>query len=218
MINYLNTNVNNKRRFNSFETLSNSLKEFVNKIYFINFSVVKYLQQCCSLFILNIAISQELIEITTSRKFYLKLLKFLKTHSLLKCTIVTEYTVIDHPSKELRFEIVLFLLSIWWNFRVKVRLFTNELFPVSTITFLFKIAFWQEREIWDLFGILFQNNMDLRRILTDYGFIGHPLRKDFPLTGYTEIFFDDFTRHIVTSSVSLAQEYRYYNFKNPWVV
>ncbi len=128
-----------------------------------------------------------------------------------------DYTAIDFPGKSLRFEIVLLLLSSSWNSRLKIRLFTNELMSLLTITHLYKIAFWQEREIWDMFGVLFQNHSDLRRILTDYGFLGHPLRKDFPLTGFLEIFFDDFKRNIITAPVSLAQEYRFYIFKNPWM-
>ncbi len=215
MIKIFNTNLP-KYRFNSLNCLTEVLT-FINKIYLINYNFAKYLQKCCSFFIINIALNKGLIEIVTARLQYLKLLKFLKDHSLSKCTVVIDYTVIDYPSKRLRFEVVLLLLSFWWNFRLKIRLFTNELTPIFTITLLYKVAFWQEREIWDLFGILFKHNMDLRRILTDYGFVGHPLRKDFPLTGYSEIFFDDFKQHIVVSSVSLAQDYRFYDFKNPWI-
>jgi len=128
-----------------------------------------------------------------------------------------EYTAVDFPGKALRFELILLLLSPSWNFRVKLRLFSNELLALSTVTSFFKVAFWLERELWDMFGIMFQHHMDLRRILTDYGFLGHPLRKDFPLTGFFEIFFDDFRRNIITAPVSLAQEYRFYRIRNPWV-
>ncbi len=206
-----------KQRFNAINLLPSELIVLTNNLFLIFISFAKYLQLSCSLFILNVAINKDVLEITTSKRYLLYLLKFLKDHSLTKCTTLIDYTAIDYPGKKYRFEVILFLLSFSWNFRIKIRLFTNEVFSLETVTHLYKIAFWQEREIWDMFGILFQNHTDLRRILTDYGFLGHPLRKDFPLTGYVEIFFDDFKRNIITTPVSLAQEYRFYEFKNPWV-
>jgi len=206
-----------KQRFNTFDSLSFELNVLANKLFLIMSSFAKYLQFCCSFFILNLAINKEYLEITTSKKFCLNLLKFLRDHSLIKASMLMDYTAIDFPGKSLRFEIVLLLLSSSWNARLKIRLFTNELMSLLTITHLYKVAFWQEREIWDMFGVLFQNQSELRRILTDYGFLGHPLRKDFPLTGFLEIFFDDFKRNIITAPVSLAQEYRFYMFKNPWM-
>jgi NADH dehydrogenase (ubiquinone) Fe-S protein 3 len=206
-----------KQRFNSFNSLQYELNYLTNHLFLIFYSFAKYLRSSCMLFILNIALNKDLIEISVSKKYYLQLLQFLKKHSLIKATQVMEYTAIDFPGKILRFEIVLILLSIFYNTRIKIRVFTNELISILTITHLYNVAFWQEREIWDMFGILFQNHTDLRRILTDYGFQGHPLRKDFPLTGFVEIFFDDFKRNIITAPVSLAQEYRFYEFKNPWV-
>jgi len=206
-----------KQRFNTFNSFSDELIVLTNNLFLLLISFAKYLQSSCSLFILTIAINKDLLEITTSKRYLLFLLKFMKGHMLIKGSTLIDYTVVDYPGKKLRFEVILLILSLFWNFRFKIRLFTNELLSLESITHLYKIAFWQEREIWDMFGILFQNHTDLRRILTDYGFLGHPLRKDFPLTGYNELFFDDFKRHIITAPVSLAQEYRFYEFNNPWV-
>jgi NADH dehydrogenase (ubiquinone) Fe-S protein 3 len=206
-----------KQRFNSFNSFSEELLDLVNNFYCILMNFAKYLQKSCSLFILQIVLNKELIEISVSKKYILHFLKFLRDHSLTKTTMLMDYTVIDYPGKTLRFEIILLLLSSFWNSRLKVRVFTNELLSLLTVTYLYKVAFWQEREIWDMFGVLFKNHTDLRRILTDYGFLGHPLRKDFPLTGFFELFFDDFKRNIVSAPVSLAQEYRFYTFRNPWV-
>ncbi len=206
-----------KQRFNSFNSVLPELAYLTNQLFLISYSCAKYLRQSCASFILNLALNKDLLEICVSKKYYLHLLQFLKKHSLIKATQLMEYTAVDFPGKSLRFEITLILLSVFYNTRIKIRLFTNELTSILTVTHLYKVAFWQEREIWDMFGILFQNHTDLRRILTDYGFQGHPLRKDFPLTGFVEIFFDDFKRNIITAPVSLAQEYRFYEFKNPWV-
>ena len=114
--------------------------------------------------------------------------------------------------------LVLLLLSASLNVRYKIRLFVNEFLTALTITHLYKIAFWNEREIWDMFGILFQNHGDLRRILTDYGFNGHPLRKDFPLSGFSELLYDDFIQRIGSAPVSLAQEFRYFLTVKTWEI
>jgi NADH:ubiquinone oxidoreductase subunit C len=206
-----------KLRFNSLNACSLDLHLITNNLFLILITFAKYLQKSCSLFIINIAINTDLLEITTTKKYILNLLKYLKNHSLIQYNLLVDYTVVDYPGKLLRFELVILLLSTIFNTRIKIRYFTNELISILTITHLYKIAFWLEREIWDMFGILFQNNSDLRRLLTDYGFLGHPLRKDFPLSGYTEIYFDDFKRNIIYNKVSLAQEYRFYEFKNPWI-
>lgn len=207
-----------KWRFNSLHSYDNELLKFLNTIFLILIRFAKYLHKTCSFFFLTLAINSDTVEVTVSRKYLANLLLFLKQHTLCQLNFLIDYTVVDHPGKRLRFELVLLALSSTFNYRLKIRLFTNEIFAISTATQFYKIAFWLEREIWDMFGVLFKNHGDLRRLLTDYGFRGHPLRKDFPLTGYHEVFFDDFKKNIILSNVSLAQEYRYYNFLNPWVL
>ena len=129
---------------------------------------------------------------------------------------ITEIIGIDYPNFKARFEISYELLSINFNSRIRITTNTVSLKPVSSITKIFCGANWLEREIWDLLGIFFENHPDLRRILTDYGFNGYPLRKEFPLSGLSEIFYDDTLNRIIYDIVSFPQEYRTYTFNNPW--
>ena len=115
-----------------------------------------------------------------------------------------------------RFEIVYNLLSLRFNSRVRVKTYTDELTPIESVNDIFKAANWNEREVWDMFGVYFTNHPDLRRILTDYGFEGHPLRKDFPLSGYVECRYDDEVRRVVQEPVELAQEFRKFDLAAPW--
>ena len=130
---------------------------------------------------------------------------------------INDYTAIDYPEKKKRFELVYSLLSIVYNHRIKVSVATDEITPVDSITDIFNSADWLEREAWDMFGIFFIGHKDLRRILTDYGFRGHPLRKDFPLTGYVEVRYDEIEKRVVTEKVSLAQDYRVFSFNSNWL-
>ncbi len=123
---------------------------------------------------------------------------------------------VDYPEREPRFEVVYNLLSLTNNNRVRVKLETGEETPVPTVTAVFSSANWWERETWDLFGIYFSDHPDLRRILTDHGFDGHPLRKDFPLSGYVEIRYDDELKRVVYEPVKLTQEFRSFDFLSPW--
>ncbi len=123
---------------------------------------------------------------------------------------------VDYPEREPRFEVVYNLLSLTNNNRIRVKVRTDEDTPVPTVTGVFSAANWWEREAWDLFGIYFSDHPDLRRILTDYGFEGHPLRKDFPLTGYKEIRYDDEKKRVVYEPVQLTQEFRSFDFLSPW--
>ena len=123
---------------------------------------------------------------------------------------------VDFPERERRFDVVYNLLSLTGNMRVRVIVETDEETPVSSVAELYSAASWFEREAWDLFGIFFSNHPDLRRILTDYGFEGHPLRKDFPLTGYVEVRYDDEQKRVVYEPVKLTQEFRTFDFLSPW--
>jgi NADH-quinone oxidoreductase subunit C len=123
---------------------------------------------------------------------------------------------VDYPEREERFEIVYHFLSPWLNHRVRVRTTTDAGSPVPSIVGLFPGADWFEREAYDLYGVLFSGHPDLRRLLTDYGFQGHPLRKDFPLTGFVELRYDDTQKRVVYEPVKLMQEYRSFDFLSPW--
>jgi NADH-quinone oxidoreductase subunit C len=122
----------------------------------------------------------------------------------------------DYPSRAERFEVVYMLLSLTKNHRIMVKISTDEATPVPTITTLWPNAGWLEREVFDMYGVLFAGNTDLRRILTDYGFEGHPFRKDFPLTGYTELRYSEEEKRVVYEPVELAQDLRQFDFMSPW--
>jgi len=123
---------------------------------------------------------------------------------------------VDYPEREERFDVIYHLLSPWLNHRIRVRTKTDASHPVPSIVGIFPAADWFEREAYDLYGILFAGHPDLRRILTDYGFQGFPLRKDFPLTGFVELRYDDELKRVVYEPVNLQQEYRSFDFLSPW--
>jgi NADH-quinone oxidoreductase subunit C len=127
-----------------------------------------------------------------------------------------EIAGVDYPERAERFEVVYHLLSITRNHRLRVRVSTDEETPVPTVTDVYPVAGWLEREIFDMYGVLFEGNPDLRRILTDYGFRGHPQRKDFPLTGYVELRYSEEEKRVVYEPVSLAQDFRDFDFMSPW--
>jgi NADH-quinone oxidoreductase subunit C len=122
----------------------------------------------------------------------------------------------DYPQRMPRFEVVYHLLSVKHNQRIRVKLRTDDEAPVDSIVSVYPAAGWYEREVWDMYGIYFANNPDLRRILTDYGFDGHPLRKDFPLTGYVEMRYDEVQKRVVYEPVKLTQEFRTFDYLSPW--
>jgi len=123
---------------------------------------------------------------------------------------------VDYPERPERFEIVYHLLSLKANRRLRVKVAANEDQPVPSITGVWPVAGWFEREVWDLYGVLFDGNPDLRRILTDYGFQGHPFRKDFPLTGYVELRYSEEEKRVKYEPVQLAQDFRNFDFLSPW--
>jgi len=143
-------------------------------------------------------------------------LSFLRDHESCFFKLLTDILVVDYPERNRRFTIIYCLLSVKYNTRLYVRMQTNELIGVPSITNIYKCACWMEREVWDMNGIFFENHPDLRRLLTDYGFEGHPLRKDFPLTGYAEVRYDDSQKRVIYESVEMMQEYRVFNFENHW--
>ncbi|KAI4129919.1 MAG: hypothetical protein LQ338_002004 [Usnochroma carphineum] len=135
-------------------------------------------------------------------------MSFLKYHTAAEYTMVADITAVDYPTKDARFEVVYNLLSIRHNSRIRVKTYADEATPIPSITSLYDGANWYEREVYDLFGVFFVGHPDLRRIMTDYGFDGHPLRKDFPLTGYTEIRYDEEKKRIVVEPLELTSAFR----------
>jgi NADH-quinone oxidoreductase subunit C len=127
-----------------------------------------------------------------------------------------EIAGVDYPSRPERFEVVYHLLSVTKNHRVRVKVSTDEDTPVPSVTGLWPVAGWLEREVYDMYGVLFDGNSDLRRILTDYGFRGHPFRKDFPLTGYVEMRYSEEHKRVIYEPVKLAQDFRAFDFTSPW--
>jgi len=143
-------------------------------------------------------------------------LTFLRDDPACQFVCLTDLSGVDYPEREKRFEIVYLLLSPKLNRRIRVKIETDEATPAPSIVSVFPAADWYEREAYDLFGILFDGHPDLRRILTDYGFDGHPLRKDFPMTGFVEVRYDDEEKRVRYEPVKLTQEFRQFDFLSPW--
>jgi NADH-quinone oxidoreductase subunit C len=152
----------------------------------------------------------------TKRDAIIDALAFLRDDAQCHCEMLIDITAVDWPERPERFDVVYQLLSYAHNHRVRVRLATDEDSAVPSVIGVYKTAGWLEREIWDMYGIYFDNHPDLRRILTDYGFEGHPQRKDFPLTGYVELRYDNELKRTVYSPVQLVQDFRRFDFMSPW--
>ena len=165
---------------------------------------------------IQINIKENILIINTTKEALLNLLLFLKNNQFLQFKTLVSITAVDYPKKKNRFEINYFLLSYKLNTRIIIKLETNDTTPVPSITSIYKGANWYEREVWDLFGVFFSNHPDLRRILTDYGFEGFPFRKDFPQTGFVEVRYDDEKKYVTYESLELTQEFRSFDFVNPW--
>jgi NADH-quinone oxidoreductase subunit C len=145
-----------------------------------------------------------------------KVATFLKTDAACQFICIIDITAVDYPGRERRFDVVYHFLSPRLNWRVRVKVETDEATPVHSLIGVFRGADWFERETYDLYGVLFTGHPDMRRILTDYGFEGHPLRKDFPLTGFVEVRYDDEQKRVMYSPVQLTQEFRNFDFLSPW--
>lgn len=164
----------------------------------------------------GIDIAFDEMTIHARRAEIVNIIKFLRDDSLCKFTTLIDVCGADYPDRERRFEVVYHLLSMPHNQRIRVKVTTDAETAVHTITSLFPCADWYEREAFDMFGILFDEHPDLRRLLTDYGFEGHPLRKDFPLSGFVEVRYDEERKAVVKEPVSLPQAYRSFDFMSPW--
>lgn len=150
------------------------------------------------------------------RDALLEVLTFLRDDANCHFRCLVDLCGVDYPERSERFEVVYNLLSHRHNLRIRVKTATDEDMPVPSASGLFSSAVWLEREAWDLYGIFFSNHPDLRRLLTDYGFEGYPMRKDFPLTGYVEVRYDDEQKRVVYEPVELTQEFRSFDYLSPW--
>ncbi|HEY7798419.1 MAG TPA: NADH-quinone oxidoreductase subunit C [Hyphomonadaceae bacterium] len=156
------------------------------------------------------------LTLTAPRDGIIKLLTFLRDDSQCRFETLVDICACDYPTEAERFEVVYHLLSMRLNQRIRVKVRTDEATPVPSATAVFPVANWYEREAFDMYGVLFSDHPDLRRILTDYGFEGYPLRKDFPLTGRVEVRYDESQKRVVYEPVKLMQEYRNFDFLSPW--
>jgi NADH-quinone oxidoreductase subunit C len=156
------------------------------------------------------------LTVTANAAAIVKVATFLRDDPRCEFVSFIDVTAVDRPARKKRFDVVYHLLSPTRNARVRVKIETDEVTPIASIIGVFPGADWFERETYDLYGVLFTGHPDMRRILTDYGFDGHPLRKDFPLTGFVEVRYDDAQKRVVTEPVRLAQEFRTFDFLSPW--
>ena len=156
------------------------------------------------------------LNIIVKPKFLFNVLLFFKNHVMYQFKVLTCISGVDYPMNKYRFQVVYELLSIRYNQRIKVKTFTHELLALDSIEKSFPAANWYECEIWDMYGIFFKNHSNLKRILTDYGFEGYPLRKDFPLSGFIEMRYNEIEKRVVNESLELCQEYRTFNYLSSW--
>ena len=161
-------------------------------------------------------VTHGVLSITANAADIVRVTTFLRDDPRCQFVCITDVTAVDWPSREHRFDVVYHFLSPTKNVRIRVKVETDEVTPVPSIISVFRGADWFERETYDLYGVLFTGHPDMRRLLTDYGFEGHPLRKDFPLTGFVEVRWDDEHKRVVYDPVRLAQEFRNFDFLSPW--
>lgn len=166
--------------------------------------------------VLDAQVEFDELTVTSTISGLLQLVEFLRTDSSCRFSTLVDITAVDYPARPHRFDVVWHFLSMYQNQRIRVKVAIREEEIVPSLIRIHPSANWFEREIFDMFGILFSGHPDLRRILTDYGFRGHPLRKDFPTTGYVEVRYDESEKRVVYEPVNLTQEYRQFDFMSPW--
>lgn len=164
----------------------------------------------------NVEVRNEELILRATPSSLLRVLAFLRDDSNCQFKVLVDVTAVDWPQRDMRFDVVYNLLSLKHNQRIRVKVAVDEDTAVPSAVSVFSSAVWFERETWDMYGVFFSDHPDLRRILTDYGFDGHPLRKDFPLTGYVEVRYDELEKRVVYEPVSLVQDFRYFEFMSPW--
>ncbi len=166
--------------------------------------------------VIDVEIVHGELMVRVQRNAIVRVLSFLRDDSACHFKCLMDVCGVDYPGRGERLEVVYNLLSLRHNQRIRIKLTTDEETPVPSVTGVFNSAGWWEREAWDLYGIYFSDHPDLRRILTDYGFEGHPMRKDFPLTGFVEMRYDEAQKRVVYEPVQLTQEFRRFDFMSPW--
>lgn len=177
----------------------------------------KYVAECMPKYVQKVQLTAgDELELLIAPEGIVPVLEFLKGHQNAQFASLVDIAGVDYPSRQYRFEVVYNLLSLRYNSRIRVKTYTDELSPLDSAYEVFKAADWYEREIWDMYGVFFANHPDLRRILTDYGFEGHPQRKDFPLSGYVEVRYDDEKKRVVIEPLELAQEFRKFELSSTW--
>ncbi|KAI0034939.1 NADH dehydrogenase [Vararia minispora EC-137] len=175
-----------------------------------------YLTQCLPKFIQQFSVLRDELTLYVAPSAVRPVLIFLRDHANCQFKALMDVSGADYPERDRRFEVVYHLLSVKHGSRIRVKTYAGEVDPVPSAVPVFRGADWYEREAWDLYGIFFQDHPDLRRILTDYGFEGHPLRKDFPLTGYTEVRYDEEKKRVVYEPLQLTQAFRNFESLSPW--
>ncbi len=200
---------NYKKKLEEKEIYKDKMLENLNKIE-------KLISSELSSKIHNSSIINEELSIEISENDLIEVLQFLKSNEKLKFRQLIDLVGVDYPNEEKRFQLVYLLLSHENNLRIKIFLKFNSNEVINSITKIFPSANWMEREVFDMYGIKFKNHPDLRRILTDYGFKGHPLRKDFPLTGFNEVRYSEKEKKVIYEPVKLEQNYRNFDFESPW--
>ncbi|XP_030386226.1 NADH dehydrogenase [ubiquinone] iron-sulfur protein 3, mitochondrial [Scaptodrosophila lebanonensis] len=177
----------------------------------------RYVAECLPKYVQKVQLTAgDELEVLIAPEGVVPVLQFLKDHHQAQFTNLVDIAGMDVPCRENRFEVIYNLLSLRFNARIRVKTYTDELTPLDSACEVHKAANWYEREIWDMYGVFFANHPDLRRILTDYGFEGHPQRRDFPLSGYVELRYDDEKKRVVCEPLELAQEFRKFDLAAPW--
>lgn len=176
----------------------------------------EHISAACSDAVKSYEVHHGELTVHAERDAILKLVKFLKDDSQCVFETLIDVCGVDWPERVQRFDVVYHFLSMRLNQRIRVKIKTNEATPVPSIVSIHPSADWFEREAFDMYGVRFAGHPDMRRILTDYGFEGYPLRKDFPLTGFTEVRYDDLQKRVISEPVQLVQEYRNFDFLSPW--
>jgi NADH dehydrogenase (ubiquinone) Fe-S protein 3 len=176
----------------------------------------KWIADCLPKYIQQFTVYKDELTLYIAPSAVLPVMRFLKHSTPCQFTQVVDVCGADYPTRGNRFEVVYHLLSLRHGLRVRVKTYASETSPVPSITPLFRGADWFEREAWDMYGIYFTGHPDLRRILTDYGFEGHPLRKDFPVNGYVEVRYDEERKRVVAEPIELTQQFRMFEYSSPW--
>jgi NADH dehydrogenase (ubiquinone) Fe-S protein 3 len=175
---------------------------------------LKRLSKICPVY--KIQIKNHFITLLVKPSNLINQLIFFKNHINSQFYVLTCVTGVDYPSNNCRFQVIYELLSVRYNTRIRIKVFTSEIKSIDSCQKVFSVAKWYESEVWDMFGVFFKNHSDLKRLLTDYGFKGYPLRKDFPLSGFVEAKYHSEKKKVVTRSLELSQEYRDFKLSSPW--